>query len=190
LEELKTVLSTEEQNLIMMSIVTEDWSLMPPGFAPPVPAARTSKPKLFVCQVPYAELFCKKQTPFLNKFCIMVKQTVTLLGLKLKCNLNQHIISTFELKKGIGRDGVIMWKGSSNSDKVANNGEEYYKISPTCSLDADVEYFLTIALPQAGRYDAYTIQPFRVKTLKSNELTVELFGYEDFCILEAFLFEV
>lgn len=92
-------------------------------------------------------------------------------------------ITTFELNKGANRD--VIWKGTSNVNKFSYNGEDYFKISPSCNLDADIEYILRISVICVGCYDAWKMQPFKVTTLKINDLNIEFFSHEDFCILQA-----
>ena len=186
LEELGFVLSAEEKNSILMSIATEDTSLMPPSVVIKNNPARKRKASI-VLKLPIEKSkFLHKNGPFSSKLLFQLKKKATLAGLKLKIPQNVKHFFTFKLKT-LDVDETV-WEGSSDKDLSSQSGEDFYKISPACSLQARTGYILTISNPCVKQGEMFTIKKYKLLNVTSDRLTLEFSSYEDFSILEAMVF--
>jgi hypothetical protein len=192
LEELGSVLSAEEKHSIMMAIVTEDFTLMPPDVVINNYPARKREENI-VCKLPYEATNVLRMhiinRQLFNKFQLRLPKKANFQGFMLKRPQNKKDIFTFELKNYETKE--ILWKGSSDKGPSSYEGEDFYKICPALSLDGAIRYILQISNPFVEKIETYQTQISQRFDLTSDNGST--FGWvwslQGYSIVEALVFE-
>jgi hypothetical protein len=186
LEELGAVLSAEEKHSIMMAIVTEDSSLMPPVVVMNNYPAR-KRSAYITCKLPYGGAKIFPSTKFLNNsFYLVLKKKANFQGLMLNRPEKENNIFTLVVKNNYANETT--WMGSLKKDHFA--GEAFYKICPALSLDANINYTLAISHPFMDKIEMHATMANQRFNLTSNGLMFGTFlAVQNFSIVEAILFK-
>jgi hypothetical protein len=187
LEELGAVLSAEEKHSIMMAIIMEDLRLMPSNFNNYNNKAKNQKRHiLIVLPLEGSKLLCKKG-PLINNFQFYLSKKANFVGFKLKVPENGINTFTFEITPLNNRQ--IIWKGSLEKCHFPNRCEEFYKVSPVCSLEARIYYYLKISCPSVEQIEMFATKRNKDYVVTSDGMALQVLYFDGLSIIEAMMFE-
>jgi hypothetical protein len=146
MDELGVVLSAKEKHSITKSVVSGDWSEMPPGVDVYNYPARKRRSYIICKFSNEGSKLLLKSGPFNNYLLFKTSKKATLIGLKVKLPKNEKIFFTFEIRKW-NNNNKLIGNGSSDKKQFSYRGDNFYKMSPACHLDAHTFYNLSISNP-------------------------------------------
>lgn len=174
LEELGAVLSGDEKHSVMMSIVTGDWNQMPAEIAPVKLALRRS-PYVVFHLTPNS---LKQQNQNLyweslrTKLSFYVNKKATLAGLAVAASPSILGKLSFDL---MALNGVRI--GGSTGEKFSHAGDEFFKVTPNCIMDAETAYELIFSFSGSNLFKFYCSAfsfPTYAKPMTSDWLTMTI----------------
>ena len=188
MEELGVVLSAKEKHSITKSIVYGDWSEMPPDVDVYNYPARKRR-AFIVCKFSNeGSKLLVKSGPFNNYLLFKTSKKATLIGLKLKLPKNEKNCFTFEIRKW-NNNNKLIGNGSSDKKQFSYRGDNFYKMSPACLLDAHTFYNLSISNPLVGKIEMFTKTKHEYSLVTSDGLTLKFLTILDCSVVEALIFE-
>jgi BTB And C-terminal Kelch len=146
-DELGKVLSAEEKCSIFMSIMSENWSLMPNEVVSSTkltPRTPRHEPYTF-CSLPFTADQNKIETRCGNNyggkiFAFKVDQNAEILGVKLNLTAPYHKLITFSLSNSDEYENVVIATGSVNITSPLDRGEVFCPFNTKQTLVANEWY--------------------------------------------------
>ena len=197
-EELGTLLTGDEKSSIFVSIVTDDWKMMPTDVVSSSKLAPRHGPYTF-CPLLYDEIppkMAKLLVPSLS-LPFEINKDAAIVGVKL--NLTACLCDTLRSITLHNEDDIVVGKGDPIL-KIQHRGEIFYKINADKSLTACTEYKLTLhfapstdgILPGKSKaYRAYNLKKQDENPSSSDGLALQLY-YENenmYVDIQGILFE-
>jgi hypothetical protein len=178
-QELGSVLSEEEKNCIVCK--RTPW---------PAVEKRSRPPTVF--NLPCVEHFHQiaHEGLFRANLVFHLDKSATFIGLKVVTSTTAHGPFTFEIYNA--HNFTTIGRGGSEETKISYYGEDYYKISPNCTLTAGDKYNLTFTFPRNFPYTVHLNYPtitLPFNTFTYNGLTLTIDSTFFHILVKSMLFE-
>jgi hypothetical protein len=160
-EELGEVLTGDEKYSILMSIITDDWKMMPTDIVPPSKLTPRHEPYTFI-SLPYDLSHHNRSNARDATIRFTINKKAIIVGVKLNTSaLGHHSLSSISLKI-LKKEWTLIGTGGPKSTSL-HKGQMFYKFSSSPSLVADTEYCLeftfaeSLACSRLGEVNLYTL---------------------------------
>ena len=149
-EELGEVLTGDEKCSILMSIITDDWKMMPTDVVSSTKLIPRHKPYTFI-SLPYDVDLSRRHVGDFREatICFTTNKKATLVGVKLNTNaFGHHSLSSITLKTILNGQLTSIGTGDPKLNYL-HKGQMFYKFSSTPSLVANAQYSLVFAFAES-----------------------------------------
>jgi hypothetical protein len=148
LEELREVMHVEEKYSVLMAITTGEWKLMPRELVSS--DAMPRKKPFTLLQLEFQEFSLEHSyplsyvngPPYIPSLIFHLDKRVDFVGLKLNTNNSSSDGFCFELYVAEGT--TIIGKGGVTGEKIQFGNEEFFQVTPKCSLLSHIRYCLRL----------------------------------------------
>jgi hypothetical protein len=177
LEDLGKVMHVEERYSVLMAIVTGQWKLMPSEIAT---SEATPRKKPFILfqlefkEYSYYEALYYNGYPFSNsafELGFQLDKSADFVGLKVNAHKFGIVNLSFNVYDAVTR--TIMGRNFAG-EKVYFKGEEFYQITPKCTLLAGTQYRLIFQSGLGLGNDIIFSIPANKNSITSNGLTLKI----------------